>query len=257
MSYYQCLYCNKSYSTKYYCDRHTAFCSKFLHKSKMERRMETDTTNLMLTNSQVIQLLLDTTIKVEKQELEIQKMKKIIQSLTGKKKIHLEQWLNSPSGPVPTQTMREWIKKKIPVTIQHLEIVFKSDLLTAMFACLREALESLEIDGIPCCAFNQNQRQNHLYFYETRDESKPPKWMILSKEDLKSILNLLSHRFIQLYLPYSLNPSPPYDKTWSENHMIYSRKVMGKESDEDTRARCVKEFLFSHLKRNFNEIEIL
>ena len=254
---HQCIYCNKNYNIKYYLDRHTLLC-KFLHKTKSEKQMEIESSSPSLTEIQSNKLLSNLIYDFEKMKHEMKKMKDEIRLLKRKQKIHLEQWLNSPSGPVPIQTLREWINY-IPLRNEHIEMVFKSDLMTGMITCLKDALESMDIHGIPCCAFIQ--KQNTLYFYDVREKSintpSNPKWSIPSKDDIISVLSILSHRFLQLFLRYSNEPSPMFLRTWSENEMIYSRKVMGKESCENTRANCIKEYLFNTLKRNFVEIEIL
>jgi len=253
MSDYSCKYCNKQFNTKYYLDRHLFLC-EFVHKSKTEKQREIEPNILSLTGAQMNRVLTNIMCRLGNLESDNRKLKEEVRLLKRKQKIHLEQFLNSESGPVPTQTLREWIKN-LPLTTIHLEIVFKTDLLTAMQTCIREAMESMDIDGIPCCAFIQKQFM--LYSYDIREKSASPIWGILVKDELFSLLNVLASRFLQLFLRYSNEPSPAYANIWYENEMIYSRKVMGKESCETTRANCIKEFLYNTLKRNFVEIEIL
>ena len=243
---YPCNYCNKKFLTKYYFDHHIFWC-QFIHKSKSEKQREM---NYNIPNN----LISDILHRMERLETDNKKLKDEVRLLKRKQRIHLEQFLNSESGPVPIQTLREWIKN-IPLTTTHLEIVFKSDLLTAMMTCIREALESMDTDGIPCCAFIQ--KQFVLYSYENREKSATPIWGILVKDELLSILNVLASRFLSLYLKYSNEPSPAYANLWDENQTIYLRKVVGRESCEDTRVKCIKEYLYNTLKRNFVEIEIL
>ena len=243
---YPCKYCNKHFNTKYYLDRHILLC-QFVYKSKSEKQREM---NINIPNN----LLANILHRLERLETDNKKLKDEVRLLKRKQRIHLEQYLNSESGPVPMQTLREWMLN-LPLTVTHLEIIFKSDLLTAMITCIREALESMDTDGIPCCAFIQKQFM--LYSYDIREKSNVPTWGVLSKDELFSILNNLASRFLQLFLRYSNEPSPAYANLWYENEMIYSRKVMGKESCETTRANCIKEYLYNTLKRNFVEIEIL
>lgn len=246
MSDYPCKYCNKQFLIKYYFDRHIVQCQS-IHKSKSEKQRE-------MNNNISNNLVADILHRLAKLETDNKKLKDEVRLLKRKQRIHLEEFLNSESGPVPTQTLREWMQS-IPLTITHLEIVFKTDLLTAMMTCIREALESMDIDGIPCCAFIQKQLV--LYSYDIRDKSDSPTWGILSKNELLSILNALAGQFIPLFLIYSNEPSPAYATLWDENQMIYLGKVWGRESCEDTRAKCIKEYLYNTLKRNFVEIEIL
>lgn len=241
-----CNYCNKKFLTKYYFDRHIVHCQS-IHKSKSEKQRE-------MNNNIPNNLVADILHRLATLETDNKKLKDEVRLLKRKQRIHLEQFLNSESGPVPTQTFREWMLK-LELTITHLEIVFKTDLLTAMMTCIREAMESMDTDGIPCCAFIQ--KQFVLYSYDIREKSTSPIWGILGKDELLSILNILSRRFIPLFLIYSNEPSPAYATLWNENQMIYLGKVWGRESCEDTRVKCIKEYLYNTLKRNFVEIEIL
>lgn len=253
MSEYPCKYCNKRYNTKYYLDRHLFLC-QFKHKPKSEKERDMNMNIPSLNDTQLQNVLTNILYRLDRAEANNKKLNEEIRLLKRKQRIHLEQFLNSDSGPDPIQTFREWMLN-IPLTANHLEIVFKTDLLTGMQTCIREAMESMDIDGIPCCAFIQKQLV--LYSYDIREKSTSPKWGILSKDELLSMLNILSSRFLQLFLRYSNEPSPAYAKIWYENEIIYSRKVMGKESCETTRANYIKEYLYNTLKRNFVEIEIL
>lgn len=258
MSSYNCLYCNKCYNIKYYYERHTLLCA-FLHKSKKEKNMIIESGNPLLTDAQTKDLVLRLLYKVEQQDIRIKKIEDRIKKvedenriLKRKQGIRIEQYLNSEEVPVPTNTLTEWFKL-IPLTTTHLETIFKSDLLTAMILCIREALESMDINGIPCCAFIQ--KKNILYSYDIRERSSP-KWEKLSNDDFISILSILSKRFIPMFLKYSNNPSSIYVNKWNENETIYLGKVRG-ESCETDRANAIKEYLYNTLKRNFMEIEIL
>jgi hypothetical protein len=157
--------------------------------------------------------------------------------------------LNSANGPVPEKTGREWFQS-IPVLNRHLEIIFTKDLLSGIMECLKDAIETCDNTELPCCAFIQ--KQNTLYFYDKREKNNGfVKWYILSKEDIQSMLHSLSHRFLQLFLKYE----PKNRNQWNENEMMC--KVTGKESCVNYRVTSVKEYLYSVLKRNFIEFEII
>jgi len=213
-------------------------------------------TDTKMTDTQSNKLMINILYEFEKMKVEMKKMKDEIRLLKRRQKIHLEQWLNSSNGPVPEKTWREWFQT-IPVSNKHLEIIFTKDLLSGIMECLKDAIEIYDKNELPCCAFIQ--KQNTLYFYDKKErnivlpEINAGKWYILSKEDIQSILHTLSHRFLQLFLKYK----PKDVNQWNENEMIYSRKVMGKDTCENVRANSVKEYLYSILKRNFIEFEII
>ena len=123
MSDYLCKYCNKQFITKYYLDRHIFLC-QFKHKSKSEKQTEMNNNIPSLTTTESNRLLENILYRLVKLETDNKKLKDEVRLLKRKQRIHLEQFLNSESGPIPTQTLREWMKS-IPLTITHLEIVFK------------------------------------------------------------------------------------------------------------------------------------
>jgi len=244
------MFCNKSYNIKYYYERHVLLC-RFLHKSKTEKQIEMEPIDSKMTENQSNKLMINILYEFEKMKGEMKKMKDEIRLLKRRQKIHLEQWLNSSNGPIPEKTWREWFQT-IPVSNKHLEIIFTKDLLSGIMECLKDAIEIYDKNELPFCAFIQ--KQNTLYMYDKREKTNGfAKWFILSKEDIQSILHTLSHRFLQLFLKYE----PKDINQWNENEMMYSRKVMGKDTCENTRANSVKEYLYSSLKRNFIEFEII
>lgn len=247
------MFCNKSYNIKYYYERHVLLC-RFLHKSKTERQIEMEPTDTKMTDTQSNKLMINILYEFEKMKSEMKKMKDEIRLLKKRQKIHLEQWLNSSNGPVPEKTGREWFQS-IPVLNRHLEIIFTKDLLSGIIECLKDAIETYDMNELPCCAFIQ--KQNTLYFYDKKERNlvlpdiNAGKWYILSKEDIQSILHSLSHRFLQLFLKYE----PKNINKWNENEMMC--KVIGKDTCENARINSVKEYLYSILKRNFIEFEII
>jgi len=242
------MFCNKCYNIKYYYERHVLLC-RFLHKSKTERQMVMEPIDSKMTENQSNKLMINLLYEFEKMKVDMKKMKDEIRLLKRRQNIHLEQWLNSSNGPVPEKTCREWFQT-IPVLNRHLEIIFAKDLLSGIIECLKDVIETYDNNELPCCAFIQ--KQNTLYFYDKREKNNGfAKWNILSKEDIQSILHTLSHRFLQLFLKYE--PKNKYQ--WNENEMMC--KVTGKESCENYRINSVKEYLYSSLKRNFIEFEII
>lgn len=244
----QCMFCNKSYNIKYYYERHVLFC-RFLHKSKTDKQIEMEPTDTKMTENQSNKLIINLLYEFEKMKVDMKKMKDEIRLLKRRQKINLEQWLNSSNGPVSKKTCREWFQS-IPILNRHLEIIFTKDLLSGIIECLKDAIELYDNNELPFCAFIQ--KQNTLYSYDKREKNNDfPKWNILSKEDIQSILHTLSHRFLQLFLKYE----PKDINKWNENEMMC--KVMGKESCEKYRINSVKEYLYSVLKRNYIEFEII
>lgn len=245
---HQCIICSATFGNKYYYSRHELMC-RFMYKSKHEKRDDIESIDTKLTETQKDKLLSNLLYDFEKMKSEFDKMKEDVRLLKRKQKVSLEKWLNSPSGPIPQKTWRDWVLS-IPVLNSHLELVFKNDLFVGMIECLKNAIDSYT-EILPICAFHQKQKT--LYYYNYREKTQVNKWEILDNEEMKKILNLLNHRFLQLFLKYE----PTQLEQWSENEMMYSRKVMGKDMCENTRSSRIQEWLYSTLKRNFVEIEIL
>jgi hypothetical protein len=248
---YLCILCNRGYDEKYFYERHQFVC-KFMFKSKKEKQNKMESIDTKFTECQKDKLLTNLLYEIEKMKIDhkrdMENINKKLSILTKKQKIDLENWLNSSCNLSPEISWRVWIES-IPILNCHLEMVFKSDLLTGIIQCFTDVIQHPNIKIIPFYAFVQ--KPNTIYSYDNREKTTK-KWKMMNNEEIKKIIAILSDSFLKLFQKYT----PTDINTWKENEMIYSQKIMGMESCIK-RVNILKDHIYSLLKRDFVEYEFI
>ena len=67
------------------------------------------------------------------------------------------------------------------------------------------------------------------------------------------MLNLLSFRFLHVFLQWKRDNYYPDNQEWQEKTMIYSKKIVG----QDICAQRIFDWLILNIQRNFVEYEII
>ena len=253
MTTYHCKYCdNHSFDCKLNYERHMLICM-FKHKSNSQKQKELETIEPKLTESERDKLIRTMFFKMQKMDNTIKELKKDIIQLKKKQRINILEYLNSENGIIPSLHLKEWIYK-IDVSISHLIKVFETDLIQGMIECLKQAI--LVSPDIPFCSFLQKNKTLFVY-RSTNSEESANKWEIMTHDDMKKTLNILSFRFLQVFIQWKQTNYFPDNEEWQEKVMIYSKKVMGQDICENTRAHRVLDWLITSIQRNFVEYEII
>ena len=249
---YICKYCdNHSFECKLTYERHMLICM-FRHKSKSQKQKELETIEPKLTDYERDKLIRSMMFKMQKMENTIKDLKIDIVKLKKKQKINILEHLNSENGILPTLSLKDWIYH-IDVSISHLIKVFETDLIQGIIECLKQAI--LISPNIPFCSFLQKNKT--LFVYRICSTSTSAKWEIMTHDDMKKMLNLLSFRFLQVFIQWKQDNYYPDNEEWQEKTMIYSKKIMGQDICENTRAHRILDWLISNIERNFVEYEII
>jgi hypothetical protein len=116
--------------------------------------------------------------------------------------------------------------------------------------------------NIPFCSFIQKNKTLFVYRIpfstsSSSEENKNSKWEIMTHDEMKKTLNLLSFRFLQAFIKWKQDNYFPENQEWQEKTMIYSKKVIGQDICENTRAHRILDWLISNIERNFVEYEIV
>ena len=270
---YCCKYCdNRSFECKLTYDKHMLICM-FKHKSASQKQKELETIEPKLTEYERDKLIRNMFYTIKKMAIEIKELKTEVVKLKKNKKINILEHLNSENGIIPLLPLKEWIFQ-IDITKTHLLKVFETDLVRGMIECLKQTI--LISPNIPFCSFIQ--RNKTLFVYrtpisgpssysssssETAESGSGsgivsiPKWEIINHDEMKKALNLLSFRFLQLFIQWKQDNYIPDNQEWQEKTMIYSKKVMGQDICENTRAHRIQDWLITTIQRNFVEYEII
>jgi len=138
--------------------------------------------------------------------------------------------------------------------------VFETDLIQGIIECLKQAI--MLSPNIPFCSFIQKNKTLFVYRIpfstsSSSEENKNSKWEIMTHDEMKKTLNLLSFRFLQAFIKWKQDNYFPDNEDWQEKTMIYSKKVIGQDICENTRAHRILDWLISNIERNFVEYEIV
>jgi len=257
MTTYHCKYCdNHSFDCKLNYERHMLICM-FKHKSNAQKQKELETIEPKLTESERDKLIRSMFYKIQKMDVTIKELKKEMIVLKKKQRINILEHLNSENGIIPSLSLKEWIYA-IDVSISHLIKVFETDLIQGMMECLKQAI--LVSPNIPFCSFIQKNKTLFVYRIpctSTSTSSSTARWEIMTHDDMKKTLNLLSFRFLQIFIQWKQTNYYPDNEEWQEKVMIYSKKVMCQDICENTRAHRILDWLISAIQRNFVEYEIV
>lgn len=250
---YVCKYCdNHTFDSKLNYERHMLICM-FKHKSKSQKQKELESIEPKLTESERDRLIRCMFLKMQKMETTIKELKNDMIILKKKQRINILEHLNSENGILPSLSLKDWIKH-IDVSVSHLIKVFETDLVQGIIECLKQAI--LISPNIPFCSFIQKNKT--LFVYRIPASSNAgAKWEIMTHDDMKKAFNLLAFRFLQVFIKWKQDNYFPDNVEWQEKIMIYSKKIMGQDICENTRAHRILDWLISNIQRNFVEYEII
>ena len=257
---YLCKYCdNHSFESKLTYERHMLICM-FKHKSNSQKQKELETIEPKLTEYERDKLIRSMFYKMQKMDITIKQLKDDILKLKKKQKLNILEHLNSENGIIPNLSLKQWIYH-IDVSISHLMKVFETDLIQGIIECLKQAI--MLSPNIPFCSFIQKNKTLFVYRISSvvsagsGGENTNSKWEIMNHDEMKKTLNLLSFRFLQVFIKWKQDNYFPDNEEWQEKTMIYSKKVMGQDICENTRAHRILDWLITSIQRNFVEYEIV
>ena len=266
---YECTICHAcSFELKENYDRHRFLCI-FKHKSKKEKTKMMERIPMKLTETDIYSLVAQLIYKNEVLEKRLSTVEDELAKIRRKQRISILSWLNSSFGYHPSVTFKEWIKM-LPINVQYIEMVLKTDLLQGMVLCLKDAIFHSKIVDLPFCAFHQKNKQLYIYQEIKHGEEVERKWMILSNDDILPIVSILSQLFLRHYLQWktvfiSYAPSSflseqekeREEEERKEKELSYLTKITGNDINDTVKCRKMVETLIAMIQRDFNEIEIV
>lgn len=246
---YKCNYCNHSYKLKPNYDKHYLFCdtlNKSIGKTKTSRENNDD---YVPSLRNMFTLILELTAKNSQLEQKVEELSKWAES--KKKKLNVIDWLNEKYTKNIKYT--EWLTG-INITRNHLESVFKSDMVIGCYEILQNLLsihmrDKINADEImPIKAFDQ--KENILFIYN--DDNK---WEILSLEMFTNLMNILSKKILTEFLKWQTeNKSKMREDEFSYKYARNVQKIMGGNLTQEQIHMRVKKELYNYLKMNLRNV---
>lgn len=242
-----CKYCGKHYTRTNYLKRHEVAClmrqqvvRKSKHTAEADEEEEEDVMPISVVNMIVKELV----VKMAKMEEEIAMLKKWANK--EKTRVNLVDWLAEHETP-PANTFVEWYKKTIIITRQHLELVFKYDIIHAI-PYIFENLVGSETEQLPIKCFEQKANVFYVFGQER-------KWTLLSFQDFVKFVDHIHNKIIienikwQKENKHMLDDDAQY-KEYLENNL----KVLATKYDPDYMCSQIRNKLFNYLRYNLNSV---
>ena len=241
----RCRFCDRHFRFKDTYDQHTITC-EFLFRSKKEKDREIDTFEYIPSAQDQYKLIqyLASQVATLKKDIEYLKGSTIV-----KKRRLIRDWLNSGENYIPSLGFAQW-SRSIPLTQDHLNIVFQEDLTTAIKKCIQEHIESSE--NPPIRAFLQ--KQNTIYVMNSSDpDSDKTDWAILSCETLDQWLDRIVHVFLQKFVKWQHENMTKIQTSELEKdkNIEYMAKING---FEDRKRSELRKWLFGLVAKDISSV---
>ena len=235
---HRCPDCYTTMPTKKIFDLHTTMC-KFIHTSSYEHTIDKYYTDMELPSQEAMaHYLFHLTHKY--QELE-QKMAKLQKCVIPQRRKTIQEYLEQLAPP--TQPFQEWLQQ-IKITDEALEILFKTDLKTA----IKHVLDPFLFE-IPLRAFSQ--KPNTFYLYDKQQE-----WHLMTSDEFSKMIDKIEHKFLRKYTTWATENSEELSKTQQaqERNIIYMSKVNGVK--QSPRAPDIKKWLYSKIAVSLTQVTV-
>ena len=243
-----CIYCNRLFHHRDLFDQHVITCEWF-YKRRRDHTRELELYEPLPSPQESYRLIQHLALQVSKLQREVLHLRQV--TITRKRKIIMD-WLQSPSNPVPAMSFLEWIKQ-IPVQLEHLQTVFRVDLIEGMKQSINAYLSTSINDLIPICAFRQ--KSGTIFIYSpTGEDSTSCKWHIMSGDEFDRWIDRFGNRFLQVFLQWQIDNSSIIRSTEEEKekNIENMRRINGlSKSYEDRRRSELRKWLFSRLETDF------
>jgi len=246
MTKYPCPYCKNTYTQKYNYDRHIP-CCEFFYKSKKAITEKIDLFDEKIpTQAEMFRLMQYMMVKIDKLEQENNLLKKL-----QKQKINILEWLNKSSNQLNI-TIQTWIKTEIlPIVNMYLDVVFKTDLLTA----LKEVLEktTATTKPIPICCFDN--KQGVFYVFKKSNPNEAEQWHQIQNQEIDKYLSAIAHQFLLEFNNTWCAENEKKIETneeYKEMYRMYYQKILGGE--ENLRNKRLREHLYKTMKQEIKSI---
>ena len=243
---YVCEFCTIKKRTQNALTRHTSLC-KFIHTSAKEHSTNEDLHEAIPSQQVLLQYILDLTEKYEQLE---KKMDKIYKTSYQEKRKNFNEYLDTLHYTGICYT--NWLKSLV-ITEEHLEILFKNDLRECIKAVLSSSIEQ---GPIPFKAFVQ--RQNGLYIYnETEEGSKIYKWRLVTTDEFKKIVLILSQRVMRKFTEWQIDNKQEIDESEKlrELQNLYMHKANGGSSSLETKSTDIRKWFISSIQVSLKNVD--
>lgn len=238
---YNCSHCGRSYTRKYYYDRHAAACS-LLQKSTRERAIDREEQDDTPTLRELYELVIGMANKMQKLESELT----TVRQWTDRRKrtLNVVDWLNDNYAEGVSYEV--WLSS-LSFGIVELEIVFKYDYIGGIGHILQSCLPLDEEATLPVKAFEQ--KENALFI---RGEGG---WRMMTTGEFESMVSLISKRLLDQFVVWQeRNKAKLTQERFAEEYAGNVQKVIGGNFPRDKALPRIRRALYKYLRLNLRNI---
>ena len=246
---YCCIICHKYYTRKSSLDKHKILCD-FKMRTKREIQIETEESGDGLTNKQLVQIVLELTMKIQKMEQKMEEMQKWVNN--KKRKLNVLEWLNTNIRP--TVGFLEWVNTMLVVKNSHFELLIENNIFKTIQQIFQDNLSENSDFIYPISCFQQ--KPGIFYICEKREDGAPI-WRQLELSEMVLML-----KTVQKGLMRELTKWKEFNQTnFYENDKIailFNQaviKLMNMSFTQDNNFSKMKNNLFNYLKTNKTDID--
>lgn len=239
-----CSLCNRSFTHKTELTKHHIYCTYL--QSKKNVPVEWDAWETPLSDSQRDSMLRHLLIQNHKMNEKMNAMQTKIQSLSSTQKINILHFLNS-SEIKPIHTIQRWVKS-LPVTQDHLDIVFQKSIKDSIFQVFLDALD-ISKKLIPIKCFVQKPKQLYVY-----SGSNSQKWEVMELTLLKTLCSSIGSRLSELFIQWQVDHvTSSLDS--QEKQFLFMKKFMDESYKKNTHLAEIIELIHEQTKTNIQQIQ--
>jgi hypothetical protein len=257
MNKYECNNCKKSYQLKYNYEQHKAYCD-FAYLCTREKNELFDTVDENEpTKKEMFKVVKFMCFKLEKQELEIEKLKKEMTKLkqTEKSKINILEWLNN-TPPVPQKCFKRWINDNvIPIVKNYLETVFNENLQTGIINVLEEAIAQNNLEEIPIRYYDN---KSSVFYILKKTKNTQLKWYQITNLELDVYISAISKQFGVDFNNHWIAENEEKikrDEKYKDLYDNYCKNILGGDSrSHELMHKNVRELICKKIKQSIKPI---
>ena len=250
MSPSSCPLCNRTFTHKTDLTKHEIYCAYLQHKKNSPA--ESDAWETPMSEAQRDSMLRHLLVQMNKMNEKMHTMQTKIQSLSQSQKINILHFLNSMEIK-PNITIQQWVKS-LPVTQQHLEMVFQKSIKDSIIQVLLDELKKQPALNLPFKCFIQKPKQMYVY---SSSSSSGKKWEILELSLLKTLCSSIGSRLSELFIQWQVNHNEKLSSCLDsqDKQFLYMKKFMDESYKKNIHLGEIIELIHERTKTNVQQIQ--
>jgi hypothetical protein len=223
-------------------EKHKILCD-FKIKSQREREIETEELGDLPTQTELIKIVQQLCLKMDKMEEKMSEMQKWIDK--KKKKINIIEWLNNNINP--TMGYKEWVITQFIVTQQHFEYLMENTIFNTIQKIFEQNLVDKNDFTYPIKCFNQKAG---IFYVCEKTENILPEWKQLELSEMILLLKTIQNLIIKELSNWKTKNQIKFNENDKVSEIFNKAiiKLMSISYSQDANLSRIKNGLYNYLK---------